>query len=109
MWKGLLAGTPALVLAGSSVAFAQQPAPQQPQRPQVGSEGRPHWRPGAQDGNPLTDARIAAIKAGLKLTLDQEKNWPHLEQAIGDLANDRHARPTERRNGARPARPRERL
>src|ERR1700674_1298181 len=70
MWKALLAGTTALMIAGSSVCFAQQPAPQQPQRPQVGSEGRPHWRPSEQDVNVFTDARIAAIKAGLKLTPD---------------------------------------
>jgi zinc resistance-associated protein len=109
MWKTLLAGTTALMIAGSSVCFAQQPAPQQPQRPQVGSEGRPHWRPSEQDVNALTDARIAAIKAGLKLTPDQEKNWPGVEQAIRDLAIDRYERRTQRRNEPRPADPIERL
>ena len=110
MWKALLAGTTALMLAGSSVSFAQQPAqPQQPQRPQVGSEGRPHWRPSEQDVNALTDARIAAIKAGLKLTLDQEKNWPGVEQAIRDLAKDRYERRMERQGEPRPADPIERL
>ncbi len=73
MWKALLAGTTALAIAGASVAFAQQPPPQ---APQAGAEGRQHWRPSEQDVNAFTDARIAAIKAGLKLTPDQEKNWP---------------------------------
>jgi zinc resistance-associated protein len=34
----------------------------------------------------FTEARIAALKAGLPLTLDQENNWPQFEQAIRDLA-----------------------
>jgi zinc resistance-associated protein len=96
MWQALVAGTTALAIAGSSVALAQQAAPQQPQRPQVGAEGRQHWRPSEQDVNALIDARIAAIKAGLKLTPDQEKNWPAVEQAIRDLAKDRYQRRTER-------------
>ncbi len=109
MWKAILAGTTAMAIAGSSVVFAQQPAPQQPQRPQVGAEGRQHWRPSEQDVNAFTDARIAAIKAGLKLTPDQEKNWPGVEQAIRDLAKDRYERRTERRGEQRPPDPIERL
>ena len=106
MWKAVLAGTTAMAIAGSSVAFAQQPAPQQPQ---VGAEGRQHWRPSEQDVNAFTDARIATIKAGLKLTPDQEKNWPGVEQAIRDLAKERYERRTERRGEQRPADPIERL
>ena len=99
MWKALFAGTTALAIAGSSLALAQQPAPQQQQAPQAGPEGRQHWRPSEQDLGALTDARIAAIKAGLKLTADQEKNWPAVEQAIRDLAKERYERRTERRAG----------
>jgi hypothetical protein len=108
MWKAVLAGTTALAIAGSSLAIAQQTAPE-PQRPQAGTEARPHWRPSEADINALTDARIAAIKAGLKLTPDQEKSWPAVEQAIRDLAKDRAERRTERRNAQRPADPIERL
>jgi hypothetical protein len=108
MWKAVLAGTTAFAVIGSSVAFAQQPAPQ-PQRPQVGTEARPHWRPSEADINALTDARIAAIKAGLKLTPDQQKDWQAVEQAIRDSAKDRAERRTERRNEQRPADPIERL
>src|SRR5437588_4837357 len=97
MLKAILAGTTALAIAGSSVAFAQQPAAQ-PERPQVGSEGRQHWRPSEADLNALTDARIAGLKAGLKLTSDQEKNWAAVEQALRDAAKDRAERRTERRN-----------
>jgi zinc resistance-associated protein len=113
MLKALLAGTTALAIAGASVAFAQQPTPQAPQAqtPQAGQsahEGRQHWRPSEQDANALTDARIAAIKAGLKLTPEQEKNWPAVEQAIRDMARDRYQRRTERQ-GQRQADPIERL
>jgi hypothetical protein len=40
----------------------------------------------AEDASAFTDARVAGLKAGLKLTPDQEKNWPQLEAAIRDAA-----------------------
>ncbi len=39
-----------------------------------------------------TDARIAALKAGLELTPDQAKNWPAFEQALRDMAQLRMER-----------------
>src|SRR5919108_1493598 len=103
MWKAVLAGTTALALAGSSLVFAQQ------QSPQAGAEGRQHWRPSEQDINAFTDARIAGLKAALKLTPDQEKNWPAVEQAIRDLAKERYERRVARGGGAgRPPGPRAR-
>jgi zinc resistance-associated protein len=46
----------------------------------------------AEDAGAFTDARVAGLKAGLKLTPDQEKNWPQLEAAIRDnaKAHDAH-------------------
>ncbi len=38
-----------------------------------------------EDIEAFTDARIAALKAGLQLTPDQEKIWPPFEQAVRDL------------------------
>jgi hypothetical protein len=38
-----------------------------------------------EDIKAFTDARIAALKAGLVLTSDQEKIWPPFEQAVRDL------------------------
>jgi hypothetical protein len=35
------------------------------------------------------DARTARIKADLRLTPEQEKNWPGLESALRDLGKDR--------------------
>jgi LTXXQ motif family protein len=43
----------------------------------------------------FTDARIAALKAGLKLTPAQEKNWPALETALREVAKARAARKAE--------------
>jgi zinc resistance-associated protein len=84
MMKQVLAVTFALSLTGASLALAQQgPAPQGPER------GGMRWRPNAEDAAAFTDAHIAALKAGLKLTPEQEKNWPAVEAAIRDLAKDR--------------------
>jgi hypothetical protein len=37
----------------------------------------------------LLDAHLAGMKAGLKLTAEQEKNWPAFETAIRDAAKAR--------------------
>ncbi len=44
-----------------------------------------------EDREAFTDARIAALRAGIKLTPDQEKLWPPVEAAIRDLAKQREA------------------
>lgn len=51
-----------------------------------------------EDRAAFTDARIAALKAGLKLTAAQEKNWPALESALRDLAKTRAERIAEWRD-----------
>jgi zinc resistance-associated protein len=86
MIKTLAAGTIALTLAGAGFALAQQT----PRR------DAPGFRPSAEDAAAFTDARIAGLKAGLKLTPDQEKNWPAVETAIRDLAKQRADRMKER-------------
>ncbi len=43
----------------------------------------------AENAKAFTDARIAALKAGLELTPDQEKNWSSLETTLRDLAKQR--------------------
>jgi zinc resistance-associated protein len=100
MWKAVLAGSTALMIAGSSLAYAQQPAAK-------GNDQR--WRPGAEDFAAFTDARVAALKAGLKLTAEQEKNWPAVETAVRETAKQRTDRMKERREGQRPADPIARL
>ena len=101
MWKSVLAGATALAIAGGSFVFAQQSA---------ADPGRaPRWRPSAEDISAFGDARIAALKAGLKLTPDQEKNWPALEKALRDRAKQRSERMAARASADRPNNPIERL
>ncbi len=81
MLKPVIAAAAVLAIAGSSVVYAQQGFGDQ--------HGFRHWghhRPSAADLAAFTDARIAALKAGLELTADQQKNWPAFEQALRDLA-----------------------
>jgi hypothetical protein len=85
MMKKMIAGTVALVIAGASLALAQSSPPRDV----------PRWRPSAEDVSAMTDARIAGLKAGLKLTAEQEKNWPAVETAIRDLAKQRADRMKE--------------
>ena len=48
--------------------------------------------PSAADWNNLTDMRIDVVKAALKLTPDQEKYWPAIEDAIRARVKNRQAR-----------------
>jgi zinc resistance-associated protein len=82
MKKTIAAGTIALMLAGAGAALAQSAPPREGMR----------MRPSAEDVAAFTDARIAALKAGLKLTAEQEKNWPAVETALRDLAKERAER-----------------
>jgi len=75
MKKVLLAGVAALAIAGSTVVYAQH-------RPWF----HHHARMSPEDRAAFTDARIAAVKAGLQLTPDQEKLWPPVETAVRDFA-----------------------
>ncbi len=93
MKKTIAAATIALTLAGAGFALAQQTGQPSPTR-----EGR-GYRASAEDVAAFTDARIAGLKAGLKLTAEQEKNWPAVETAIRDLAKDRADRREARRGG----------
>jgi hypothetical protein len=80
MLKSIVAGTIAISIVGAGLALAQ---------PQPSRDGPRHWRPSAEDAAAFTDARIAALKTGLKLSAEQEKHWPAVEAAIRDLAKAR--------------------
>ena len=94
----------ALTIAGATVAVAQQqtPAPAEPQPFE-------RWQPSAEDVNALTDARIAGLKAGLRLTPAQEQHWPAVERAIRDTARARFDRFAARRSAPPVRDPIERL
>ena len=101
MWKTVLAGTTAFAIAGGSLVYAQQ-GPGGPDRAR-------NWRPNAEDIVALGDARIAAIHAGLKLSAEQEKNWPAVESALRELSKQRSERYAARASADKPKDPVERL
>jgi len=78
MWKLATAGVTALFVTASPLAYAQTAASAA--------------TPSASEWNSLTDMRIDVVKAALKLTPDQEKYWPAVEDAIRARAKDRQAR-----------------
>ena|SRR3974390_1478635 len=84
MWKPIVAGTAALaIIAGTSLVYAQQSG-----RLDHGQR----WQPNVEDLRAFGEARLAALKAGLTLTPEQEKFWPAFEQAAreyGKLRVDR--------------------
>ena len=84
MLKSMVAATAALAVVGSSIVYAQQHFGGPRDDSRGGFEQR--YQPSIEDIQAFTDARIAALKAGLQLTPDQEKNWPPFEQALRDLA-----------------------
>ncbi|MBI4273367.1 MAG: Spy/CpxP family protein refolding chaperone [Rhizobiales bacterium] len=103
MWKALGAGAVALAIAGSSLVYAQQrpTGPDAGQQSSVRSDAGPRWQMTADDAKAFADARIAALKAGLKLTPEQEKSWPPVENAMRDLAKQRFDRMADFRERAR--------
>jgi len=81
MLKTVTAGAAALMLIAAASAYAQQPSA----GPEFGR--RQQFR--TEDRAAFLDARIAALRAGLQLTPEQEKTWPAFEQAYRDLAATR--------------------
>jgi LTXXQ motif family protein len=71
--------------------------------------GAHHPKFSAEDFAAFTDARIAALKAGLRLTPAQEKNWPALETALREQAKARGARIAEWHEKAKEPRELEKL
>jgi hypothetical protein len=103
MLKTVLAGATALAIAGSALAYAQ---------PSPGPGGPDHakrWRPSAEDVAAYGDARLAALKAGLKLSAEQEKNWPAVEAAYKDVSKQRSERFAARASADKPKSPIDRM
>jgi len=116
MWKKALVGATALVIAGSAFVYAQQRPGMMPGGSDMmhgmmrgGPGGFGGWRPSAEDMSAFADARIAALRAGLRLNPDQEKTWPAFEQAARDFAKMRIDRFAARRDQQPAADPIERL
>ena len=77
MLKRVIAPLAFLVVAGSSLAYAQDTSPPIPSQ---------------TDLKVVTDARIGVVKAALQLTPEQEKLWPPVEEAIRARAEARYNR-----------------
>jgi hypothetical protein len=90
MKKFAIAGIAALVIAGSTAVYAQH-------RPWF-HEYMGLTRMSPEDRAAMTDAKIAAVHAGLKLNADQEKLWPPVEAAVRDFAKMRIDRANARMN-----------
>jgi hypothetical protein len=92
--KNILAAAAAsLALLGAQAAYAQEGP-----GPDASMPG--HYRLSPEDMKAMTDARIAALRTGLELTAEQEKNWPVVEQAIRAMAEARQARWANQRSGS---------
>jgi hypothetical protein len=81
MKKHLLVTATAIALAFpalSSIAVAEPP--------------QHHHEMSAEDHAAFVDAKIAALKTGLRLTPAQEKNWPAVETALREIGKARDAR-----------------
>ena len=85
-----IAGIAALAIAGSTAVYAQH-------RPWF-HEHKQHMRMSPEYRAAFTDARIAAVHAGLKLNPEQEKLWPPVETAVRDFAKLRIDRANARMN-----------
>jgi zinc resistance-associated protein len=87
MLKPVLAAAAVLAIAGVPLVYAQQRG----DNPGYGAGPRAEYRHrlSTEDAAAFTDARIAALKAGLELTPDQVQNWPAFEQAMRDVIDAR--------------------
>jgi zinc resistance-associated protein len=106
MLKPVIAATAVLAIAGSSLVYAQQRAGEHNGSGHWGPRAEHRHRPSAADMAAFTDARIAALKAGLELTPEQQTNWPAFEQALRGMAQLRiqrvEAREARQQQGATP-------
>lgn len=104
MWKAIVIGTAALAIAGTSLVYAQQRGGRDGMM-----QGMQDRQFNAEDLRAFGEARIAALKAGLTLTPEQEKNWPAFEQAARDLGKVRMEQRSAMRNAPASDDPVERL
>jgi zinc resistance-associated protein len=87
----IAATTAALLMPGLSSAASAAPREKAAEQNQLSADHMAAF----------TDARIAALKVGLKMTTAQEKNWPALESTLRDVSRDRAAHALEWREKAK--------
>jgi hypothetical protein len=101
MRQSIFAVLTALTVAGAGASYGQQPADR--------DRAPDSRRTTPEDRAAFLNARIAALKAGLGLTAEQEKSWPPFEQAMRDLAKLRAERWEAMKNATADGDPIERL
>jgi hypothetical protein len=83
-----IAGLALLSAAGLNASRAQTPENMPPAKAEPMMKSQPaQAEPTGPTDNQIAndvDARIAFLKAGLRLTVDQEKNWPDLQTVLHD-------------------------
>ena len=108
MWKFLTAGTAALAIASASFLYAGQSSFLYAQQPSDSDEEQ-LWQHGVEDLHEFDEARLAALKTGLMLTSEQQRNWSALEQAARDFGKQRIDRKMAMRSAAPAPDPVERM
>ena len=94
----------AVALAGVSGMALQSGAQQRPPEDRPGHAGRmPPMS--ADDHAAFLDARLAALRVGLRLTADQEKLWPAMEAAARERAKSMMDLHQKEQNAGPPANP----
>lgn len=87
----------ALLVGGIAPTFAQADKQDKPAAERSEMERQRSPRLTAEDREAFTAARVAALKAGLQLTAEQETHWAALETALREIADDYEERREERR------------
>jgi hypothetical protein len=105
MWNTVLVGAATVVIAGSSVVFAQQMQGEAKQeQPALISQQESAGVPGG-----LFAAHLSSLKESLRLTPEQEKNWAAYETAVEALTSYRRERMEAMHRQGRPTDPMQRL
>jgi hypothetical protein len=92
-YKALIVAAAAVVLVGGSALAYKAYA-----RYDGWGHGRDHSRMSTDDMGAFVDARIAGLKAGLRLSAEQEKLWPPVETALKELSTKHIGRREEFRS-----------
>ena len=93
MLKHLAVGLAVYAVAGTTPVWSQTPAaPTNSPTSATSGDSASSNAPRAEDVAALSDARLAALKIGLKLKPDQEKGWTAFESTVRDLAKQRQDR-----------------
>ena len=103
MWNVVLGAAVAAAIAGSSEVYAQQQ--------QSAGERGPYLNSAQQDRTDSTNVgdTLASLKQRLRLSPEQEKNWPAFESAYRALSDYRRERMRARQEQGLPSDPAERM